>query len=305
MDYSVTDDEADVIVASSGALDAQNHIHQRILDVTIRAGTPQFDNYRRIGNDRPRFTTGTSIALDDSSPLAIKQLLWLTTDRVYRAISTRLIRLKTDEKLRAQASDTSDDFSKEEPQVSFSVAPRYKFDGVEWGKRLRKLSAEFGKYPGALNSSVSVEAQRVANTLVNTEGTQAGAWASVCAHVDYRARQSLRRHGSVRPLKVSRPTIRRSSPRTRRSWQRWRRSGANLSALLRRSRPIRLSDPRFFQAARRAFSSTRFSATASKGIARRTNRKARHSPRASASRCCRNFFPWCSIPLAPISRASP
>jgi TldD protein len=171
MDYSVTDDEADVIIASSGAVDAQNHIHQRILDVTIRAGTPQFDNYRRVGNDRARFTTGTSIALDDSSPVAIKQTLWLTTDRVYRAISTRLIRLKTDEKLRAQASDTSDDFSKEEPHVSFSVAPRYKFDAVEWGKRLRKLSAEFSKYPGALNSSVSVEAQRVANTLVNTEGT--------------------------------------------------------------------------------------------------------------------------------------
>jgi TldD protein len=172
MDYSVTEDEADIIIASEGGLDAQNHIHQRVLDVTIRAGSPQFDNYRRVGADRPRFTTGTSVALDDTSPASIKQELWLTTDRVYRAVSNRLIRLKTDEKLRAQASDTSDDFSKEDPQVSFTVAPRYKFDAAEWAKRLRKLSAEFTKYPGALNSSVSIEAERIAKTMVTTDGTR-------------------------------------------------------------------------------------------------------------------------------------
>jgi predicted Zn-dependent protease len=172
MDYSVTEDEADIIIASEGGLDAQNHIHQRVLDVTIRAGSPQFDNYRRVGADRPRFTTGTSVALDDTSPASIKQELWLTTDRVYRAVSNRLIRLKTDEKLRAQASDTSDDFSKEDPQVSFTVAPRYKFDAAEWAKRLRNLSAEFTKYPGALNSSVSIEAERIAKTMVTTDGTR-------------------------------------------------------------------------------------------------------------------------------------
>jgi TldD protein len=171
MDYSVADNEADVLVASQGSLDAQNHIRQRVLDVTIRAGSPKFDNYRRAGNDRPRFTSGTAIALDDN-PASVKQFLWLATDRTYRAVSNRLIRLKTDEKLRAQASDTSDDFSKEEPQTSFTVTPKYKFDAADWAKRLRKLSAEFRKYPGALNSSVSVEAQRVANTQVTTEGTK-------------------------------------------------------------------------------------------------------------------------------------
>jgi len=171
MDYSVSDNEGDVIMASEGSLDAQNHFHSRILDVTVRVGSPQFDNYRRVGNDRPRFTPGISIALEDN-PASIKQSLWLATDRVYRAASNRLIRLKTDEKLRAQASDTSGDFSKEDPQVSFSVAPHYKFDTAEWTKRLRKLSAEFTKYPGAIDSSVSVEVEREAKTQVTTEGTK-------------------------------------------------------------------------------------------------------------------------------------
>ncbi len=91
---------------------------RRILDMTVRVGSPQFDNYRRVGNDRPRFTSGISIALDDN-PVAIRQEVWLATDRVYRAASNRLIRIKADEKLRAAADDTSDDFSKEEPQVFF------------------------------------------------------------------------------------------------------------------------------------------------------------------------------------------
>ncbi len=171
MGYAVSDDEADVVVASQGALDVQNHGRRRILDVTIRVGSPQFDNYRRVGNDRPRFTSGTSIALEDN-PVSIRQTLWLATDRVYRAASNRLIRIKADEKLRAAADDTSDDFSKEEPQTFFAPTARYKFDAADWAKRLRKLSAEFTKYPGALNASVAVEAQRVSKTLVTTGGTR-------------------------------------------------------------------------------------------------------------------------------------
>jgi hypothetical protein len=48
MAYSVNDDEADVIVAGRGSLDVQNHGRRRLLDVTIRVGSPQFDNYRQV-----------------------------------------------------------------------------------------------------------------------------------------------------------------------------------------------------------------------------------------------------------------
>ena len=43
---------------------------------------------------------------------------------------------------------------------------------MEWDARLRKLSGEFRKYPGALNSDVAIEAERVTETLVTTEGTR-------------------------------------------------------------------------------------------------------------------------------------
>ena len=41
-----------------------------------------------------------------------------------------------------------------------------KFNAAEWATRLRKLSDEFTKFPGTLNSNVVMEAQRVSRTTV-------------------------------------------------------------------------------------------------------------------------------------------
>jgi len=171
--YEVTETESDTVSASRGSIENQNHGHLRQLDVTIRTGDPKFDNYRRVSDEAPaRFTTGSPLALDDNAA-AIKQTVWLSTDRVYRGASQRLIRLKSNDKLRAAAADGSDDFSSSEtPQTYFGTQPKLKFDAAEWTARLRKLSNQFTQYPGALNSDVAVEAQRVSRTIVTTEGTQ-------------------------------------------------------------------------------------------------------------------------------------
>jgi TldD protein len=169
--YEVTDQEEDVILASRGSIDGQNHHRDRILDITVRAGNPKFDNYRRVGNDRVRFTLPTRIALDDN-PDSIRKTIWLTTDRVYRGAAQRLIRIQSDEKLRAAAADGSDDFSVEQPQTSFSSPPALKFNSTEWAARLRKISADMSKYPGAINSDVAVEVQRIMTSLVTSEGTR-------------------------------------------------------------------------------------------------------------------------------------
>ncbi len=171
MGYSVSDSESDVISAADGAISSRGHNRSRLLDITVRVGSPKFDNYRRINGQNPRFTATAQIALEDN-PISIRQTVWLATDRVYRNASQRLIQIKADEKLRAAATDGSDDFSKEEPQVFFAQPPPLKFNAEAWTARLRKLSAEFTKYPGALNSSVSLQAQRVTETLVTTEGTR-------------------------------------------------------------------------------------------------------------------------------------
>jgi len=171
MGYAVTESESEALDAAGGSIDGENHSHVRELDVTVRTGDPKFDNYRRVGQDQPRFTTGSLIPLDDN-PEAIKHALWLNTDRVYKGAAQRLIRLKSDDRLRAAPQDSSGDFSPAQPQVSFTPTPQLKINVAEWQARLRKLSAEFKKYPGALNASVGIEAERVSKTLVTTEGTK-------------------------------------------------------------------------------------------------------------------------------------
>ncbi len=173
MGYSVTDSESATLSASDGAISSQNQGRARLLDITVRVGTPKFDNYRRVNGQIPNFTSTSTIALDDD-PQSIRQAVWLATDRVYRSASQRLIQIQADEKLRAAATDGSDDFSAETPQVFFAQPPKLKFDSSEWATRLRKLSADFTKYPGALNSSISMQTERTMETLVTTEGTRLG-----------------------------------------------------------------------------------------------------------------------------------
>ena len=42
MGYAITETEGDEIQASRGSLDGQQHVHQRLLDVTVRAGDPNW-----------------------------------------------------------------------------------------------------------------------------------------------------------------------------------------------------------------------------------------------------------------------
>jgi len=171
MGYSVTDVESNVLSASDGAISGQNQSRARVLDITVRVGSSKFDNYRRVNGQIPSFTSTTTIALEDN-PLAIRQAVWLATDRVYRKASQRLVQIQADEKLRAAATDGSDDFSQEAPQVFFQQPPALKFNATEWAARLRKLSTDFTKYPGALNSSITLQTERTTETLVTTEGTR-------------------------------------------------------------------------------------------------------------------------------------
>ncbi len=173
MSYSVTDGESNILSASDGAVLRQDHSRARVLDISVRVGSPKFDNYRRVNGQLPRFTATQAIALDDN-PLEIRQAVWLATDRVYHNASQRFIQIQADEKLRAAATDGSDDFSAEAPQVFFEQPPPLKFNAAEWFARLRRLSTEFTKYPGALNSTITLQTERSMETLVTSEGTRLG-----------------------------------------------------------------------------------------------------------------------------------
>lgn len=169
--YSVTDEDFAVVSASFGAITSSSRTRTAGLDVSVRVGSPKLDNYHRVRGDRGQFTTGTAVVIEDN-PLALKRRLWMDTDRTYRLAAERLIKIRTNSEVKVKEEDQSDDFS-EAPAAVFSEAPpKLKFDAGQWSARVRKLSAEFAKYPGVLTSNVSVLAQLETKYLATTEGTR-------------------------------------------------------------------------------------------------------------------------------------
>lgn len=171
MSCAVTETSAHVVSGSFGSITASSQGTRRFLDVSVRVGSPKLDNYRRSRGERVRFTSGAAVPVDDS-PLAIKRLVWMETDRAYRAAAERLIRIRTNTQVKAAAADDSDDFSVEQPAVFVQAPAKLKFSADQWALRIRRLSARFSQYPGVLTATVTVTAQAETRYFVNTEGTR-------------------------------------------------------------------------------------------------------------------------------------
>ncbi len=169
--YEVTEQHSQALSASLGAITGKGTSRNRSLDVTIRVGSPKLDNYHRVRGERVQFTSGSPLSLDDN-PNAIKQRLWLETDRAYRASAERLIKIKTNTQVKVAEEDSSDDFSTETPSQYQGAVPELHFDAAAWTARLRKLSAVMSKYPGVLVSGVTAVAQTDMRYIVNSEGTR-------------------------------------------------------------------------------------------------------------------------------------
>jgi TldD protein len=175
MSYEVTEIEYRTIHATLGTLEPFSEGKHRTLDVSVRVGTPQMDNYHRVrgagGNNQGRFTLGSPMTFEDSVD-SIKRRLWLDTDSAYRGAAERLIRIKTNSQVRVAEADDSDDFSSEPPSVFEQKPVEMKFDTASWRERVRKLSARFGNYPSVLMSHVSVSGETDTRYFVNTEGSR-------------------------------------------------------------------------------------------------------------------------------------
>lgn len=171
MSYEVTEEETQDVSATLGSITANRKSHRRYLDVTVRVGSPKMDNYHVVEGQRPHFTPGVLIPLDDV-PYAIKRALWLSTDRTYRAAARRLIEIRSNAQTRLAGEDQSDDFSSETPSVHEEVPPRVKFSEDEWIANLRKWSTQLAKYDTVLSSGLTLVVTRETKYLVNTEGTR-------------------------------------------------------------------------------------------------------------------------------------
>ena len=169
--YELSDVDYHIVSCTLGALETNAGRRSRTLDVTVRVGSPELDNYHSVRGERPHFTSGASVALDDNER-AIRQALWLETDRVYKRAAQRLINIKTEQQVKLTEEDAPADFSIEEPSKYIGPTPETQPSLDEWTPKLRLLSKEFASFPDVISSQVTLSVQRDVRYLVNSEGTQ-------------------------------------------------------------------------------------------------------------------------------------
>ena len=213
LSYEITDQDSHNISASLGVLNAVEDGRNRYLDVTVRVGDPKLDNFRRVRGERVQFTSGAAVPIDNI-PAALRQDLWLETDRVYRASAERLIKIKTNQQVKAADRDTSNDFSSEESYAHWEAPASVTFDSTRWKQSVRDLSKDFLTYPDLLSSDVQVSFLSDTRYFANTEGTKVQHGRGFRPRDHHSQRQGEGRYGClrlrlVRSCRPERPPFRR------------------------------------------------------------------------------------------------
>jgi predicted Zn-dependent protease len=173
--YSVRESASVDIEASLGALRTTQQNQSRLLDIDVRVGNYDLDNTHQIRGQRgasggQAFSYPVLMPLDNDVD-ALRSVIWLETDRKYKSAVERFIQVKANRTIKVEEEDTSADMSRQTietaklPQVALDVS------ASAWEKKLKTLSAAFGKHPEIYDGTVSLSTSADNDYLVNTEGT--------------------------------------------------------------------------------------------------------------------------------------
>lgn len=168
LSYTVYDQNAVVLVGSYGSLLTDASLQRRQADVVMRVGTAALDNTH--GQSRPTGMTSGTLPLGDDQD-AIARVLWELTDREYKRAAPAFLNVRTNTAVRAEEEDKSPDFSKESPASHLEApATSAPFDRAAWEAEIRRLSAEFRKYPDIFVATVVLQVADSNSRMISSEG---------------------------------------------------------------------------------------------------------------------------------------
>lgn len=171
-EFRVEDTVSHSIAASLGALIEASDSRYRIPSVQMRVGVPTFDNTDHIYSDAfigTRFDP-THLPLDDNY-LALRDVLWLATDRAYKTAQEAIARKRSSLKNMSDPDLLPDFSSAPAPRLVLPIE-RKPFDSAAWKSETLRLSALFDAYPKILSSGVEVHASQSTNYIVTSEGAE-------------------------------------------------------------------------------------------------------------------------------------
>src|SRR5262245_34235965 len=175
INYSVRENESIDIETSLGALRNSHETHSRLLDIDVRVGDYNLDNTHQLRGQRGA-NAGSTFSYPVLMPIdndvdALRSVIWLETDRKYKAAVERFIQVKANRTIKVEEEDTSADMSRQKSETATLPLASVDLNVANWERKLKSFSAAFNKYPEIYEGTVSISAGANNDYLVNTEGT--------------------------------------------------------------------------------------------------------------------------------------
>ena len=170
-EYTIEDAELFAVSATLGAVLSESHSPLRIQTVRVRVGDPNFDNTDYVFSD---FFGGARYDTEqlplETNYLGLRHILWLATDRSYKAAEESIARKRSALK-DVTLPDRLPDFTKIQPVQVLRPVPRIRVNDDEWRKTTVDLSAVFAGFPEVESSAVEFQSVQSADYLLTSEGT--------------------------------------------------------------------------------------------------------------------------------------
>ena len=182
----------------------------------MRTGSYEVDDTHKVdGRQPPNGGPGSNAPLDDD-PDVLRRVIWLETDKQYRAAAEALIKIKTGKEVKVQTEEGSaPDFSREKPQILRGPWLSFTLDRKPWEQKVRDYTAYFRQSSAVINSIVTFTAV-AQNTLQLTSKARSSSSArfAIGSSFSFRARPPMAwtSTGTTTLIGLILPTLRVTRP---------------------------------------------------------------------------------------------
>ena len=174
LSYEVIDSNTVTVSSTFGALLHSSDAHRRVAHVDLRVGDYALDNTHQLsGRGGGLAGNVSSVVLPvDDDPLAMRAALWSDTDSRYKKALTQLAAVQTNNEVKVQQEDKSDDFSHETPEQAVEAIPAMQVDRKVWEDKTRKYTAPFHRYGDLFNATATFMADQEVRWFVASDGSK-------------------------------------------------------------------------------------------------------------------------------------
>lgn len=153
MSYRVADQTTVDIVSSFGCLDRIQRNNNRQLTTMIRVGSPELDNFHELKGVNSNVQMTRTLLPVGNDELAIRQVLWQTTNESYFQAVQKLTQIKGNKAVNVAQEDKSPDFAEASPAQYFEQPLKTVVDKNTEDKLITKVKLYSKAFTGSKDIS--------------------------------------------------------------------------------------------------------------------------------------------------------